>query len=439
MVSQVPKAGYLTQTKEEIMRNQRALSPHLALGETMEEVAGSAGSRWNTPNTPISHWEQEGTMMNRVASSKSSSVKKSFLRGAAALLALASAGLATPPPASAAQFGDITTFATVPAVPGFPEGISVDGNRVYVSGPATAGTAGTGPSKILVYNRNTGALDTEVVVSGETLAFEHALSCNAVDAAGHLYVLTAQLFAPPKNQLGMLRFTKQGQTYIQETYSNPFPNLSTCVFGPGFPGSCALANDLAFADNGTAYVTDSFQAAIWRVPPGGGAPEVWFQSSLLAGGGPFPIGANGIRLDHERQHVYVSVTFSASNPGIGTIYRLPLVDNPDVADIEVFHEYTQGEAPDGFAFGASGDLYVTLAASNEISVLAPDGTETTRIASLPSNPIPLDAPANIAFDNSSKSLLVTNHASLTGNAAHFAVLKVFVGDTADPLAAPILP
>ena len=165
---------------------------------------------------------------------------------------------------------------------------------------------------------------------------------------------------------------------------------------------------------------------------------MWLQSALLAGSGPLPIGVNGIRLDPEREHVYFSVTFSASDPSIGAIYRLPLVDDPDETDIELFHEYNLGEAPDGFAFGASGDLYVTLAASNEISVLAPDGTETARIASAPSDAIPLDAPANIAFDNKSKSLLVTNHASLSGNVAHFAVLKVFVGDTAAPLAAPTL-
>lgn len=384
------------------------------------------------------YWE---TLKNRSSHRTTHSkhlLTTSLLRSALALLASTAADLATLSPARAAQFGDIETFASVPATPGFPEGISVDGNRVYVSGPATAGTANTGPSKVFVYDRKTGALDTEVVVSGENLAFEHALSCNAVDADGRLYVLTAQLFAPPFAQLGMLRFTKQDQTYIQDAYSDPFPNLSTCVFGL-LPVSCALPNDIAFADDGTAYVTDSFQAAIWRVPPGGGAPEVWVQSALLAGGGPFPIGANGIRLDPEREHVYVSVTFSAANPGIGAIYRLPLADEPDETEIELFHTYTQGEAPDGFAFGASGDLYVTLAAANEISVLAPDGTETARIASTPSDAIPLDAPANIAFDNSSKSLLVTNHASIIPNPAHFAVLKVFVADTADPLAEPILP
>lgn len=64
--------------------------------------------------------------------------------------------------------------------------------------------------------------------------------------------------------------------------------------------SCGLPNDIACADDGTAYVTDSFQATIWRGPAGGGTPQVWLQSTLLPGGGPFPIGVNGIPLDPAR-------------------------------------------------------------------------------------------------------------------------------------------
>jgi hypothetical protein len=40
-----------------------------------------------------------------------------------------------------------------------------------------------------------------------------------------------------------------------------------------------LPNDIAFAPNGDAYVTDSMQATIWRVPKGGGAPKVWYQQA----------------------------------------------------------------------------------------------------------------------------------------------------------------
>jgi sugar lactone lactonase YvrE len=374
-------------------------------------------------------------MVHCAASIQASSLEVRLLRSATALLAFAAASSAGLFAAEARQIGDIETFAAFPEDPGFPEGIAVDGNRVYVSGAATFGTAGKGPSKILVYHKPSGALAQTIVVAGEALALEHAVTAVATDGAGRVYTLSTQL--------GLLRFTRHGKGYTQEIYGAPLPDLPACGAAP--PGvDCAptqddlppLVNDVVFDEDGFAYVTDSFQATVFRYAPGGGAPEVWFQSALLSGGGPLPFGVNGIRFDPEREHAYLSVTSPSSDPGHGLIYRLPLVEAPDEADLEVVHDYTAGEGPDGMAFGASGRLYVALASSNQISVLAPDGSEETRIQSVAGADVPLDAPANIAFDNHSKSLLVVNHAFLSGDAEHFAVLKVFVGDRADPLDEP---
>lgn len=95
-----------------------------------------------------------------------------------------------------------------------------------------------------------------------------------------------------------------------------------------------------------------------------------------------------------------------------------------------------GDIPDQLAFGARGDLYVSLAFSNQISVLSPNGTEKTRFGSAPDDTIPLDSPAGIAFDASSKSLLIANHALLSENAANFAVLKLYVKDPGNELVKP---
>ncbi len=340
--------------------------------------------------------------------------------GALALHLTANAGWADKKPA----FGTITQFAPVPAVPGFPEGVAIHGNSVFVSGPARFGTGGTGPSAIHVYNRKTGALTQTIVVSGETLAFEHAVSNVAVDGAGRVYALSTQL--------GLIRFTKQGQAYVQEAYGAPVPDLPPLA-GPDFP---PIVNDIVFDDGGNAYVTDSLQATIFRYGPGGGVPQVWFQSPLFVGGGFFPFGPNGIRLDPNRGYVYLAVSTSASNPALGTIYRLPLVDNPQPGDLEVVHNYAAGEGPDQLAFATDGRLYVTLAFSNQISILAPGGGEIGRIASQPGDAVPLDNPAALAFDSRTKSLLLVNHALLSGNPAHFAVLRVYVGDPGDPLSQP---
>ena len=358
--------------------------------------------------------------------------------GAMALLSAVSPLSAGPVLAKGNCYGETRTFATVPAAPGFPEGIAVHGNLVYVSGPATFGTAGQGPSKIAVFDRDSKVQKSTITVAGEALGDEHALSCIAIDGDGRVYALSTQL--------GLLRFTKAGHRYVQESYGAPLPDLPACVAAtPGeacsptpFP-TPPIPNDIAFDEEGYAYVTDSLQATIFRYPPGGGAPEIWFQSTALVGGGDLPIGVNGIRLDPRREHVYFSVTFSLSDTSLGSIYRLPLVDAPDADDLELVHDYTAGEAPDGFAFGRSGKLYVALAGANAISVLDKHGVEESRIESSPGDEIPLDAPANVAFNDPAQTLLIVNHASFTRDASHFAVLRTWVGDKADPLEKPQLP
>ena len=371
---------------------------------------------------------------------KHSMSKNPRLLAAASALALVLlfAGTGQAVAAHGPAFGEIETFATVPAVPGFPEGVAVDGNRVYVSGPARFGTAGTGPSAIHVYDRNSGALVTTIFVAGEALAFEHAVSNIAVDADGRIYALSTQL--------GLIRFTKQGHSYVQDSYGAPLPDLPTCsTVSPGTPCSPTVVdlppipNDVVFDAAGFAYVTDSLQATIFRYAPGGGAPEIWFQSPLFEGGGPIPFGTNGLRLDPEREHVYVVVSTSVTNPALGTIYRLPLVDEPTAGDLEVFFQYVASEIPDQLAFGAQGDLYVSLALTNQISILSPGGVEIARISSDPGDDIPLDAPAGIAFDSRTKSLLIANHALLSMNAANFAVLQMGADDPGDPLEKPALP
>ena len=86
---------------------------------------------------------------------------------------------------------------------------------------------------------------------------------------------------------------------------------------------------------------------------------------------------------------------------------------------------------------------MALAGTSKISVLRADGTEQTKYsgpAQNPGNPahnpLPWANPANIAFNNKTKSLLVTNHASLTGlpdPSFLFAIFDVYVKDKAEKL------
>lgn len=331
--------------------------------------------------------------------------------------------------------GSGSVFATVPTPPGYPEGIAVVGDRVFVAGPATFGTAGAPPSQVLVYDRRTGAAQTPITIAGEFTQFEHGLSCIASDIKGRIYVLSTQL--------GVVRLTPHGSGFVQDIYAPAPPDLPVCT--PTSTGACSptsfdgppLVNDLAFDWAGNLYFTDSFQATIWKVAPGGGAPTVWFQSAAFEGI-PFNIGLNGLRISPDQRSVYVTVSLPAANPAFGRLYSVPRVASPSAASLELVHEFGPGDGPDGLAFGITGKIYVALAGTNGISVLAPNGTEKRRFTGPTGSAIPYDGPANIAFDQRG-SILVTNHASLSNVAAHFAVLETWVADLGFPLATPFLP
>lgn len=328
--------------------------------------------------------------------------------------------------------GSGSVFAHIPTPPGLPEGIVVVGDRVFVSGPATFGTAGLGPSQVLVFDLKTGAPKTPIVIQGELTQFEHALSCITSDGDGRLYVLSTQL--------GVVRLTPSGNGWVQDIYAPLPPDLPPCV--PGGTGPCSptsfdgppLVNDLTFDWQGNLYITDSFQATIFKVPRGGGPATIWFQSPQLEGI-PFYIGLNGLAISPDQQRVLVTVTAPAQNPAFGRLYSIPRVANPSSQALTLVHEFGPGDEPDGMAFGLTGRLYVALTGTNAISVIGWNGAEVKRYTGPAGSPIPYDGPASIAFDRRG-SILVTNHAPLTNNAANFAVLETFVAELPFPLAKP---
>jgi sugar lactone lactonase YvrE len=345
---------------------------------------------------------------------------KPFLVLGIALLALALA----PTPAPAQTLGASAVVAPVP-FPGYPEGIAVRGNRVYVSGPAAFGQP-LGSAYVNAYDVSSGALEAVYPVTiTNPFAGMSAGSCVAFGPDGGLYMI--------EPFIGVIRLSLN-------------PNNAQSVYAAFAPAGPSLLNDLAFDASGNLYVTDSFAATIYRIPPGGGAPAVWFHDARLAGDPAVPFGVNGIRINKDDGKLYVSVT--AENGTLdGVIYRLPVVDSPAPGDLQEFHRYKfipdfvpMIAGPDGIAFGKSGKLYVALAGSSQISVLRPDTAEEARYSGPAANPggtpnpMPWANPANIAFDMHTRSLLVTNHASLVPyDPSLFVVFDVFVDDKEQPL------
>ena len=353
------------------------------------------------------------------------------LRRIAATFATCAAAALALPAAAPAAFGDAAILAPFPSAPGFPEGVAVRDGKVFAAGAASFGTTGSGPSAVLAYNRAGGDQAARYDTVGENLLAEHGNSSIAFDGEGRLYVLNTQL--------GTYRLDAQGD---QEPYSPAFPDLKPCL-PPLVNPPCSptvldlppLPNDIAFAPNGDAYVTDSMQATIWRIPKGGGAPKIWYQDSRFASA---YIGTNGLRLNPAGTRVYVTVTVDML--GAASVYS-PLVAKPTAGQLSLFHRFAVGELPDGIAFGATGDLYVAMASPTALGVmiLRPNGTKRAQLTN-PQGSLtaPYDGPANIAFDGAGR-ILMTNHAPVTGLVTRkYSIVDTDVEDDGAPLFTPMV-
>jgi len=328
-------------------------------------------------------------------------------------------------------------LARVAEVPGHPDGLALRRNRVYVAGPALGADAGGVPSEIAVFHEKTGAPLGAIPIQGEDLDAPHALTGLTVDAGGRIYALSSQL--------GLLRLTEKPHgKWHQSVYAGPFPDIPPC--NPADPSDlCSptalelppMPGDVAFAKDGFGYVTDGAQAAMYRIPPGGGEPEIWLQSSKLAGFFDLQ-GARGVLVSGDGKNVYVTVSYSADAPWEGRIYRIPRVPSPDESDIKLVHVFPNFEAPAGLALGEDGGLFVALSLTNEIAVVNPTGGEVGRFSAATNADVPLDGPAHLAFDGKG-GLLVTNQAVASAAPEHFAVVEVEVGDRGQRIQPPKLP
>lgn len=334
------------------------------------------------------------------------------------------------PARSEPALGDTSVFARI-GEPGMPEGIAVRDGVVYVgTHTSVRGNAGGPPSKIFTFDAGTGAPIGEIVIEGQNLAVTHGVLAMEFGPDGALYVMD-------RNPGRIIRIDVAGAN-TQSTYAT-IPDLIPCspLVAPALPCSPAVSSQeptfadfLAFAPDGSAFVTDLQAATIFRVPAGGGLGAIWYQDARFDG----VFGLNGIAVDPSGTKLAFAMTGSQqpTTPGQGVIYQLPIVDEPQPSDLSVFHAFTQPAAgADGIAFGASGRLYVALAGANQVGVLDVDGSEVAIFPDAVANQlqeIPYDLPASIAFDGAG-SILVTNQSFFAGDSSHWAVLKAYVADT----------
>jgi sugar lactone lactonase YvrE len=283
------------------------------------------------------------------------------------LFAVLSAALAVP---AAADSGGVVRFATLPAGPGFPEGIAADaGGNVYV-----ATFDFSMPNEIHVFAPS-GRLAASIPLPGVIplgLAF---------DAAGDLYVAdfgggNVLRFAPP--------FTAG---------STPAATYAVCG---GAGAGCGL-NSLAFGAAGALYVSDSFGGNIFRLDPASGAVATFLSDDLLRPGshGFPPFGANGLAFD-----------------AAGALYVANTADDrilkyyPASGTLASFAESVNGA--DGLVFDSRGRLWVAANQADEIVALDARGRVVERRGSFD----------GVGADGAAKGLLFPASLALAGGSLY---------------------
>jgi hypothetical protein len=334
------------------------------------------------------------------------------------------------------QKGDVQLFAPVPA-PGAPEPVVIGPDGTVYSATLNAESGDTkAPSKVFAFTPG-GKLKRAYDIDGQDLSAEHGLTGMAMDAAGFLYIGS---LAPP------VVYRLDPRTGQQTTYATlrDVPVCSDTV-----TTDCSKASQdmqpwpdyVVLAPDGSLYQTDSLQALIWRVPPGGGKGEIWLTDARLQSLlGPPAFGPSAMKLGPDRKTLYFTTVEGPTgdgDPTAGRIWRVSIHPDNTPGPLQQFYVAQSADAPGGMGFAKSGDIYVTLSGSNAIAQIGPDGKEKARFPDPVTNMTfkpPLDSPLDVAFRGN--SLLVANSAFLSNSASSFAILDVFVGEPGSDVLRP---
>lgn len=358
------------------------------------------------------------------------------LTSAAVVAAVLPAGSATAAPAR--ERWDTRVFARVQA-PGYPAYVHAHTNGRVYAGTYTNPQGDTQPSVVREWSPS-GTLLRSWRVPGQRLDQPHGVQVAHQTVRGELVLLEKST-----SSLRLLDTRTGRQRRVAR-----FPDLPACADPSAAPppgAGCspnvldlpAVPNYATWGPGGALFVTDYGQAVVWRVPPRGGRPRVWFASPALDG---TQFGTTGIVFRPGRRDLLVSQQSTALDgtaPVHGKLYRLPITRTGRPGPLETLWTSRPTELPDGFGIARSGRIYLANAGpSAQLVVLSPTGEELERFPEVPlagdnGSPVPFDTPSNATFRGT--SVLVANQ-SFAGDTAHHAVLDVAVGE---PGRAPYLP
>lgn len=331
-------------------------------------------------------------------------------------------------------------FSLVPP-PGYPAfAYAHPDGRVY-AGTYTDPRGDRSRSRVFEWSRR-GALLRSWTVPGQDRDAPRGVQVATSDARGRLVLLE-------KSTARVLLLNPRTGRF--RTYAT-VPDLPACrppesvtvrskapVCSPNLVDKPAIPNFAAWGPRGQLFLTDYGQAVLWRVRPGGGVARPWLRDRRLDGG---ELGTTGLLLTRDRRALLVAQQSSGGlgdgNPASGKLFRLSL-GRGGPGPLRTVWESWPGDLPDGFGIARSGRIYLANAGlSQQLVVLAPDGTELERFPEVPGpgengSALPFDTPSSATFLGS--RVLVANQ-SYPGNTDHHALLAVEVGERGAPVYVP---
>jgi len=286
---------------------------------------------------------------------------------AAALIAVAATGMAAPASAGVTARCAELIQGTAPTL--HPEGVAYDPLRDrFLVGSVTHGT-------VSIVNPD-GSVRT--LVSDPTLITTMGI---AVDVRrGRLLVVNGDVGIGDRSTPPTIRKTAGLGSYDLRTGNR----ISYVDLGALDAQRAHFGNDVAVAPDGTAFVTDSFSGAVYRVPPAG-PPSVLVRDDRLAPAGSGN-GANGIVL-HPLGFLLVAHSSGRA------LWRIPLRDPASLHQVAV--DAPIG-APDGLLLSGFGtlDAIDNTRDNRVLRLVSRDGWRTAAVAS--STPWPDPAPTTMA-------------------------------------------
>lgn len=280
-----------------------------------------------------------------------------------------------------------------------------------------------------------------LAVDGDSLVLGFAFSSKVdrFDLAGAGRTNLASLPVPAQNTGFMTGVTTDaaGDVYaaLVSFSGSPTPGVYRIPAGGGAPELFAshpqlvFPNGFAWSDDGSLFVTDSASGAVFHVATDG-ATTLWKSDALLAGNPPacggqpddIAVGANGL--------VWTPDELLVASSDQGVVVRIPILADGSAGDVSPFAgpDCALLAGIDGIVADSDGSLVGAVNRADRLVRISPTGDATTWLEGAP-----FDFPASLAFHGTgpSRALYVTSFAlgrALAGQPANPALVRVTVGE-----------